>query len=95
VYLSLYGTGFDSVPVAIHCYYSGSQILPVTYAGPQGQIPGLDQINLQLPAALAGTGTVAITCWSYQELPGIVTGPSLLLGLLLGPSSNTVTIVVQ
>jgi uncharacterized protein (TIGR03437 family) len=90
VYLSLYGTGFDSVPIAIRCS-TGSQPLPVTYAGPQGQIMGLDQINLQLPAALAGAGTVSILCSSYQQAVGIVTGPSLLMG----PPSNAVTIVIQ
>jgi hypothetical protein len=61
VYLSLYGTGFDSVPIGMQCF-SDSLSLPVTYAGPQKQTPGLDQINLKLPASLAGTGTVSITC---------------------------------
>ena len=28
--------------------------LPAAYAGPQGQFPGLDQVNVLLPAALAG-----------------------------------------
>jgi FG-GAP-like repeat len=90
VYLSLYGTGFDSVPVSIQCA-SGSQNLPVTYAGPQGQVQGLDQINLLLPSALEGAGTVPITCASNQRRSGIVTGPSFLLGI----PSNAVTIIVQ
>jgi hypothetical protein len=44
--------------------YSGSQMFPVTYAGPQK--PGLDQVNILLPAKLAGSGAVSITCWEYQ-----------------------------
>lgn len=35
--------------------------LPVEYAGPQGYLPGLDQIILRLPAALAGSGRVLLT----------------------------------
>jgi len=31
---------------------------PVLFAGPQGDFPGLDQINLQLPKTLAGRGGV-------------------------------------
>ncbi len=33
---------------------------PVLYAGPQGGFAGLDQVNIQLPAALAGMGNVGI-----------------------------------
>jgi uncharacterized protein (TIGR03437 family) len=28
------------------------------YAGPQSQYPGLDQVDVQLPASLAGRGAV-------------------------------------
>jgi len=55
------------------------------------QIPGLDQINLQLPAVLAGAGTISIGCYQIYELPGIVVGPKLLIG----PASNTVQIAIQ
>lgn len=90
VYLSLYGTGFDSVPGAMQCS-TGSLPLSVTYAGPQMQIPGLDQINVLLPPALAGAGTVPIACAIYYQRTGIAVGPSLVWG----PSSNTVTIRIQ
>jgi len=34
--------------------------VPVVFAGPQGQFTGLDQINVQLPASLAGKGEVDV-----------------------------------
>jgi uncharacterized protein (TIGR03437 family) len=32
----------------------------VIYAGPQGGIAGLDQVNVLIPAQLAGSGTVNV-----------------------------------
>jgi uncharacterized protein (TIGR03437 family) len=32
----------------------------VTYAGAQSQFPGLDQVNISLPSALAGSGNAAV-----------------------------------
>ena len=61
VYLSLFGTGVrglssvDNVTVTI-----GGLDAQVTYAGPQGITPGLDQINVLLPAALKGAGNVSL-----------------------------------
>ncbi len=60
VYLTIYGTGFRSAP--------GSQVTaslagvnaPVLYSGAQGSYQGLDQVNIQLPASLAGRGNVAL-----------------------------------
>ena len=34
--------------------------VPVTYAGAQGTFAGLDQVNVSLPAELAGRGLVDI-----------------------------------
>jgi uncharacterized protein (TIGR03437 family) len=61
VFLELYGTGIrnrsDLSKVSINI---GGTILPVTYAGPQPQFPGLDQVDVQLPASLAGRGAVTL-----------------------------------
>jgi hypothetical protein len=47
IYLSLFGTGFHGAsPDTVRVSASGVS-LPVVYAGPQ-QIPGVDQINVQL-----------------------------------------------
>jgi uncharacterized protein (TIGR03437 family) len=56
VYLSLYGTGIrggNSFTVTV-----GGTVVPVAYAGPQGQFAGLDQINVRLPVSLRGKGDV-------------------------------------
>lgn len=57
-YLSLYATGLRAArSVTVHV---GGLSVPVTYAGPQIQFAGLDQINVLLPASLAGRGSLAI-----------------------------------
>jgi uncharacterized protein (TIGR03437 family) len=38
----------------------GGVSVPVIYAGKQGAFAGLDQVNFQLPASLAGKGVVTI-----------------------------------
>jgi uncharacterized protein (TIGR03437 family) len=66
VYLSLYGTGFrhrsadpKGVPLA-GCQIQ-NQIPFATYAGPQGLLPGLDQLNLHLPQ-VSGAGETDVVC---------------------------------
>jgi len=58
-YLLLYGTGirFGSV---ITVSINGTTYTPA-YAGAQGTYAGLDQINILLPASLAGSGMVNVT----------------------------------
>jgi uncharacterized protein (TIGR03437 family) len=62
VYLSLYGTGFRGVPLPQHtqCTVGGMSAV-VQFAGAQPTIPGLDQINILLPAGLA-SGTASVQC---------------------------------
>lgn len=58
VYLSLYGTGIrggQSVSAT-----AGGTALEVVYAGPQNQYPGLGQVNVRLPAELAGRGEIPL-----------------------------------
>lgn len=57
-YLVLYGTGIrnqSAVEVKI-----GGQSCPVTFAGAHPSLPGVDQLNVQLPDSLRGIGTVAV-----------------------------------
>ncbi|NOT62489.1 MAG: family 10 glycosylhydrolase [Acidobacteria bacterium] len=62
VFLILYGTGFkrrsDLAQVQAHL---GGLSAEVLYAGAQGELAGLDQLNLLLPRALAGRGDVTVT----------------------------------
>jgi hypothetical protein len=57
VYLSLFGTGIRgfSSPSAVSVTVGGRSV-PVQYAGPQTQFPGLDQVNVQLTRDLHGMG---------------------------------------
>ena len=58
VYLVLFGTGFDSPPDDQVEFNSTNTT--VSYAGPQPQFPGLDQVNILLPPSLAGSGSTAV-----------------------------------
>ncbi|MBI2689895.1 MAG: VCBS repeat-containing protein [Acidobacteria bacterium] len=62
VYLSLYGTGFSRTGSTV-CT-AGGLAAEVSYAGPQGGLAGLDQVNVLLPAGLAGRGLVTVECVS-------------------------------
>jgi uncharacterized protein (TIGR03437 family) len=62
VFCTLYGTGIrnrtslGNVSVSI-----GGLTVPVLYAGAQPSYDGFDQVNFQIPRALAGRGTLALT----------------------------------
>jgi uncharacterized protein (TIGR03437 family) len=70
-YLILYGTGIrgagSNVTVVIHGIEA-----PVLYAGPQGDFTGLDQVNVRLPAQLAGSGTVNIVLTAPSNTANVV-----------------------
>lgn len=60
VYLVLVGTGLRGATALSEVTAQvGGTAVPVTYAGAQGQFPGLDQVNIgPLPRTLAGRGEV-------------------------------------
>jgi uncharacterized protein (TIGR03437 family) len=47
--------------------------LPVAYYGAQSQFPGLDQVNLEVPASLAGAGLVNLTITVDGAAANVVT----------------------
>lgn len=60
VTLSLYATGVRGVPIdRVKVTIAGIEA-PVLYAGPQGQYPGLDQVNVPLLLSLRGAGEVDV-----------------------------------
>lgn len=61
VFLVLFGTGLRSRSSlqAVTAMIGGSQ-MEVTFAGPQGEFIGLDQVNVRLDASLAGRGEVNV-----------------------------------
>jgi uncharacterized protein (TIGR03437 family) len=73
-YLSLYGTGFAQASTSVSSCTVGGTMATVTYAGPEIQIAGLDQVNMFLPGALAGAGTQPVSCL-FQTAQGVY-GPS-------------------
>ena len=60
LYLTLYGTGFQSANAGNTSVTVGGESAEVLYAGPQLTFPGLDQINIRLPRTLAGRGEVEV-----------------------------------
>ena len=58
--LELYGTGLDQATASGVQVTIGGAAGSVLYAGPQGAWPGLDQINVVIPASLAGSGNVPV-----------------------------------
>jgi uncharacterized protein (TIGR03437 family) len=72
--LILYGTGirgFTSMD-NVRCTIGGVSA-PILYAGPQNTFAGLDQVNVQLPAELAGRREVDVTLWVDGQLSNTVT----------------------
>jgi len=53
-YLILFGTGIRDAEAVVGLL--NGQIVEVSYAGPQPSFQGLDQVNIPLPASLAGSG---------------------------------------
>ncbi len=63
VFLVLFGTGFRHTSgVAAVTALLGGVRLPVTFAGAQGNLTGLDQLNLELSRSLKGRGQVTLSC---------------------------------
>ncbi|MCP5115433.1 MAG: hypothetical protein GY953_31785, partial [bacterium] len=61
-YLSLYGTGIRGHAglIEVRVRIGGTEA-EVLYAGPQGEFPGLDQVNVHIPKSLTGRGTMTIS----------------------------------
>ena len=61
VFLSLFGTGIRkrSSLENVRAFIGGVEA-PVSFAGDQGGFAGLDQINIELPRSLAGSGLVDV-----------------------------------
>jgi uncharacterized protein (TIGR03437 family) len=51
-YIVAFGTGLNGATVANVTIIVGNTQITPTFAGPQGQYPGFDQINFQLPASI-------------------------------------------
>jgi uncharacterized protein (TIGR03437 family) len=61
VYLILYGTGIRGAALSQVSVQIGGQSLAPAYAGAAPGYPGEDQVNVQLPYSLKGSGMTAVT----------------------------------
>jgi uncharacterized protein (TIGR03437 family) len=68
VFLVLYGTGIRHSPPGVFALVNNLDA-PMLFSA-QGQYPGLDQINLQIPGGLAAGGTVDVVIYSVGPLGG-------------------------
>jgi uncharacterized protein (TIGR03437 family) len=72
LFLELYATGIRHATSLAEVSISlGVTAAAVTYAGPQSQFPGLDQIDVLVPAGLSGAGEVEV----IATLGGISSNP--------------------
>jgi uncharacterized protein (TIGR03437 family) len=74
VYLTLYGTGIrgETSLSNISATIDGISV-PVTYAGPQPQFVGLDQVNVLLPLSLRGSGASNVMLTVDGQTANVVT----------------------
>ncbi|MBP6823232.1 MAG: hypothetical protein KA368_16905, partial [Acidobacteria bacterium] len=74
LFLLLYGTGIQGrSALSAVTVLVGGETATVSYAGPQGDFVGLDQINVELPRSLKGKGEVTINCLIDGRLANAVT----------------------
>ncbi len=60
LYLILFGTGWQSIDARSIQVKLGEEEIPAIFAGRQGQMSGLDQINLLMPHSLRGRGELKL-----------------------------------
>jgi len=72
-YLELFGTGIRGANFSTVTAMVGNTTCPVAFAGPQGQYFGLDQVNVQLPHSLTGSGMVNVALAVAGQTANIVT----------------------
>ena len=74
VYLSLFGTGIAHRTSLVNVSATiGGTSVPILYAGPQSQYPGLDQVNLELPFSLRGAGEANVVLSADGQTANAVT----------------------
>jgi uncharacterized protein (TIGR03437 family) len=72
LFLVLYGTGLRHAAGPVSCSLNGRTV-PVLYAGAHAVYPGLDQINLELPAGMHGAISVSCSADGQASNAAIVT----------------------
>ncbi|HUB81716.1 MAG TPA: hypothetical protein VMB03_23115 [Bryobacteraceae bacterium] len=73
VYLVLYGTGIRAAPLPQVTVQIADQSLTPAYAGAAPGYPGEDQVNVQIPYSLKGSGMTAVTVTVVGQQSNTVT----------------------
>ena len=74
VYLTLYGTGIRNRSSLANVAVTINGVsVPVLYAGPQPDFAGLDQVNVELPSTLAGSGETNVVLTADRQTTNTVT----------------------
>ena len=71
MYVSLCPTGLRGAASSVTCT-AGGVSAPVTYAGSQGAFPGLEQVNISVPAAQRGRGEVDVVESASSQASNVV-----------------------
>lgn len=67
LFLVLFGSGIRHHNGLGNFYaYVGNESAEVLYAGPQGSLAGLDQVNLRLPRRMALRGRVRVIVYNFR-----------------------------
>ena len=74
-YLTLYGTGLQAAQAGNVSVTINGVTAPVLYAGPQGTFPGLDQVNVSIPASLVGAGNRNVQLTVSGAAAGVAANP--------------------
>ena len=61
IFLILYGTGFRHFSGETSVRFNNGLTVPAAFVGAQPDYPGLDQVNVEIPRTLAGTGSNTLT----------------------------------
>ena len=73
IVLTLYGTGIRNRSGLANVQVTVNGVsVPVQYAGAQPNFPGLDQVNVYLPAALSGAGVVNVVLTADGQVSNTV-----------------------
>jgi uncharacterized protein (TIGR03437 family) len=83
VYVELFGTGLRHATSSTLTATVNGQNVPVQFLGAQGEFAGLDQLNIELPSSLAGSGVVNVVVSVQDSVAGVT------------KTSNTVTLDIQ
>jgi uncharacterized protein (TIGR03437 family) len=89
LYLSLYGTGFRGASAESASLSWAGEETSVLYVGPQGQVAGLDQINIPIPQSSGGQTFVDVQVFVKNPVGGYPVRTNTVRVLLSDPTGKS------